>query len=64
MVAVPADTPETIPEVEPTVAIAGAELDQRPPGVASPKVVVLPTHTFAEPVIAPGTGVTVIVLIT
>ena len=34
-----------------TVATPGVPLDQTPPGVASTKVVVPPTHTVAVPVI-------------
>jgi hypothetical protein len=49
--------PLTIPLDEPTVAIAILLLLQVPPGVASDKVVVCPTHTLGVPVIGVG-GVT------
>jgi len=55
----PDDTPPTIPEIDPTVAIAVLLLAQRPPVVASPNVAADPTQTFAAPVIATGLGYTV-----
>jgi len=51
MLAVPADTPVTIP-VEPTVALPGLLLLHAPPAVASVRLTVEPTHTGAAPVIA------------
>ena len=56
---VPADTPVTIPVEEPTVATPKVLLIQRPPGVLLLRVVVLPTHTVVEPLIADGAAVTV-----
>ena len=47
----PADTPCTIPDDEPTVAVAILELLQAPPAVASVKVIFAPTHTEVGPVI-------------
>jgi hypothetical protein len=57
---VPAATPLTVPDPEPTVACAVLLLLQVPPAVPSLKVVVKPTHTLVVPVIAAGTGLTVI----
>jgi hypothetical protein len=56
---VPAETPETIPVVAPTVATGSVLLDQATPGVADARVVVAPTQTDNEPVIAAGKGNTV-----
>ena len=53
IITVPADNPVTIP-VEPTVASDGDPDDQEPPGVASVRVVVLPTHTLNVPNIGSG----------
>ena len=53
MVAVPADTPETIPVEDPTVAIPVDPEVQVPPP-ASDKVVVEPAHTDPVPVIDEG----------
>lgn len=53
--AVPADTPDTMPE-EPTVAIAVLNDDQIPPVVASERGIVLPTQTNEPPVIVPAEG--------
>ena len=59
MFEVPAETPVTIPVVEPMVAIPGnAELHE-PPVEPSLKVVVAPAQTFATPVIADGNGLMV-----
>ncbi len=55
MVAVPAATPVTTPEVD-TVATAALLEDQVPPVVASPRVVVDPAQTEVVPVIAATTG--------
>ena len=59
MVAVPGDTPDTIPVNEPIVATAVFPLAHLPPGVASVKVDGIPTHTLVEPVMAAGNGLTV-----
>ena len=61
MVAVPADTPVTIPELMPIVAIVVAVLVQVPPPTASVSGVVAPIHTVIIPVMAAGTGLTVTV---
>ena len=53
--------PVTIPEVNPTVPIGGLALDQEPPVVTMLNEVVLPIQTPAEPVIAAGLGLTVLV---
>jgi hypothetical protein len=52
MVADPDAIPVTTPVEEPTAAIAALLLLQVPPEVASPKVVVFPTHTTVLPVMA------------
>lgn len=51
--------PLTTPEEEPIVATAGFKLLQVPPGSVLLSVVVLPLHTFSEPIIADGNGFTV-----
>jgi hypothetical protein len=61
MADVPADAPLTIPLDDPTVATAGVALCHVPPAVALLSVVVPDTHTESVPVIAAGTGFTVIV---
>ena len=50
--AVPAETPETTPELLPMVATPVEEELHVPPASASLKVVVAPTHTVNVPVIA------------
>lgn len=55
--AVPAITPVTTPDIEPTVAIVGAPLLHVPPVTASLSVVVAPAHMLALPVITDG-GIT------
>ena len=64
MVAVPADTPVTVP-VLPTVATVVVVLLQAPPVVASLNPVVDPAQTVAVPVIVPadGNGLTVTTLV-
>jgi hypothetical protein len=59
IVAVPALTPETNPELLFTVATEVALLVQVPPGVpvASANCVVLPLQTVVVPVMVPATGV-------
>ena len=64
MVVVPADTPVTTPDAEPTVAMAGVLLLQVPPVVTSVRGVVNPTQTEWEPAIAAGAGFTVMVWLT
>jgi hypothetical protein len=59
MVEVPDDTPYTIPELVPTVATLVVLLLHMPPPVVLLSVVLLPTHTVDEPVIAAGSGLTV-----
>jgi len=59
MVAVPAETPETIPLDEPTVETGVLLLLQVPPEVRSPSVVVMPWQTANVPVIADGPAITV-----
>jgi hypothetical protein len=55
MVAFPADTPDTIPDV-PTVATPTALLDHTPLDVALARLVVPFTQTVAVPVMAATTG--------
>ena len=55
---VPGATPVTEPNAS-TVATAGSELLQVPPGVASAKAVDKPSHTLIVPVITSGKGLTV-----
>ena len=64
MFAVPADTPETIPEEE-TVATPVLPLAHVPPEVASVKVVVVPEHTLTavEGPIAAGLKLTVTIAV-
>ena len=64
MVAVPADTPVTVPVV-PTVATVVAVLLHAPPVVASLNPVVEPAQTVAVPVMVPadGNGLTVTTLV-
>ena len=63
MVTAPPAMPVTVPVVEPTVAIVALLLLHVPPVFGSLKVVVRPTQVLAVPVIAEGTGVTVITLV-
>lgn len=64
MVAVPAATPTTVADNDPTVATSTSLLLQVPPGVGSNKVVVPPTHILVVPAIGDGAGVTDIVFVT
>jgi len=63
MVAVPTDTPVTMP-VEPTVAMAVEPLVHVPPPVTSLRVVVAPAHNVPVPVMGEGAGFTVTALVT
>ena len=63
IVVVPNETPVTIPDNEPIVADDELLL-QVPPVVASVSVILEPTHTLDEPLIAEGNGLTVIVFVT
>ena len=63
MVAVPADTPVTIPVPAPTEAIEVLLLLHVPPLVASLSEVVSPTQTLLTPVIADGVGLTVSIIV-
>ena len=62
MAAEPAEMPVTI-LVEPTVAMVVLLLIQEPPAVVSPSVVVAPVQTQVVPVIAAGSGLTVMVIV-
>ena len=62
MVAVPEDTPVTIPVAISIYAMAVLLLLHNPPP-ASVKVVVAPTHTWALPEIAGGNGLTVTIVV-
>ena len=63
MVAIPPDTPETIPELLPTVATPVELLVQVPPPGVEANVDVDPTHKWSEPVIADGAVITVTVAV-
>jgi hypothetical protein len=63
MTDVPAATPVTTPDAEPMVATLVVPLVQVPPDVALVNVLVLPTHTDSEPLIAPGNALTVTILV-
>src|SRR5258708_427474 len=58
----PGDTPPTLPDVRPIVAIAAPLLIQVPPDGIPLKVAVDPTHTFAG-LITAGNGLTVIIFV-
>jgi hypothetical protein len=60
IIATPAAAPVTAPVVDPTVATTLLLLVQVPPPLVLVNVTVLPIHTLAGPVIAAGTGFTVI----
>ena len=60
----PAETPVTTPVETPTVAIDVLPLVHVPPPVASESVMVLPTATLVNPVIAAGRGLTVKMVVT
>ena len=64
MVAVPTETPVTIPVIGCTLATPGVLLVHTPLGVALVYGVVVPMHTLAEPLIAAGSGFTVTVVVT
>ena len=55
--------PVTTPVVGSTEAVPGEELDHEPPAGVLFSVVVLPRHTKALPVILPGKGYTVTVVV-
>ena len=57
MTAVPAVTPLTTPDAEPTVAFAEPDVHVPPPELVS--VVVAPAHTVGVPLLAPGGLLTV-----
>jgi hypothetical protein len=59
MIAVPAITPDTMPEPEPIVATEVLLLLHMPPGVALDNVTVLPIQVTVGPVIGDGNGLTV-----
>lgn len=62
MSATPADTPDTLPVVLVTVAMLVLLLAQVPPPVAV-RAVVAPSHTLVVPLMAPGNGLTVTVIV-
>ena len=63
IVAVPAATPDTTPDVELTLAVPEALLVHTPPVGDEDNVVVDPVHTESVPVIAPGCTFTVTTLV-
>ena len=60
MTAVPGNTPLTIPDVLPIVAIVVTALLQVPPVTELLKVIVAPAHRSPAPLIVAGNGLTVI----
>ena len=60
---VPAETPVTMPDVDPTVAISVLPLLHVPPPEPD-NIIEEPTHTLPGPVIGPGLGLTVNVAVT
>jgi hypothetical protein len=62
-IAVPSDTPVTIPLLLPTDAIPAADELQVPPDGVQPKVVVAPIHTLRVPVISEGIAFTVTIVV-
>jgi hypothetical protein len=64
MTEVPVAIPKTTPLAEPIVATDVLLLLQVPPVTASLRVVVAPAHKEVVPVMAVGTGLTVIVVVT
>ena len=63
MLVVPADSPLTTPVVVFTRAVPGRLLAQVPPVGVLLNVDVLPTHITGEPMINPGSGFTVTVVV-
>ena len=63
MVAVPPDTPVTVPETEPTVATDRLLLYHSPPEIRSLKDIVVPEHSEEAPLMGSGVGLTVTVTI-
>jgi len=59
MLGVPAATPVTTPETEPTVAFVASLLLHTPPVVASARPTVVAVHSAVAPVMAAGFGLTV-----
>jgi hypothetical protein len=62
-IAVPFDTPLTMPVVLPTEAIPSADELQVPPDGVLLKVVVAPMHTLRVPVISEGIAFTVTIVV-
>ena len=61
----PPDTPDTRPEETPMVATDVVTLLHVPPGVVGTlRAEVAPAHSVSEPLMAPGSAVTVTVLVT
>lgn len=63
IVTLPVWLPVTIPFSDPTVAVLVEDEVHRPPPGISLSSAVAPAHTVALPVMAPGEGLTVIVLV-
>ena len=55
--------PVTRPDEEPIVAVDRSPLSQVPPVMASANIVVDPWHTFRDPAIGAGNGLTVTVVV-
>jgi hypothetical protein len=58
MIAVPGETPVTMPDITPTVAIVPALVNQKPPDGVLLSAVVALTQTPNEPVMVVGYGLT------
>lgn len=63
ILAVPGATPVTIPDADPTVAIAVLPLVHVPPTIASVRLVVVPIQRLVDPLILTGAGLTVMVIV-
>lgn len=63
MVSTPVDTPVTMPDEDPTVAMDGVLLVHTPPDIAFANVIDAATHTALGPVIAGSPDITVIILL-
>jgi hypothetical protein len=59
----PAATPDTIPLLLPTTAVAGVPVLHDPPATLLNNVVLLPAQTTAVPVIAAGVVLTVAIVV-
>lgn len=63
MMAVPCDTPVTIPDEEPTLAVSELLVHVPPLGVTPHAAKVPPMHTVDAPHVSTGSGATVMVVL-